>query len=123
MIPTSKHVESVYTGSSDSVLSALKSGKLSAEEIAATWCMDESTIEMDRSRNVGKAIEEAGGKFVDAPVSGGVIGAEKATLTIMVGASSKQVFEDVKPTLGLMGKKVLHCGDMGAGLAAKICNK
>jgi hypothetical protein len=53
----------------------------------------------------------------------GVYGAEQGTLTIMVGASSSDKFERAKPTLQMMSKRVIHCGDLGAGLAAKICNK
>ena len=58
---------------------------------------------------------------LDAPVSGGVGGAEGATLTFMCGGS-KDAFEKAKPILEAMGKKVVHCGDAGAGQAAKICN-
>jgi 3-hydroxyisobutyrate dehydrogenase len=123
MIPKLVHVQKVYTSSDASVLSALKSGSLSPDEVAATICMDESTIEMEGSRAVAQQIEQTGAGMVDAPVSGGVYGAEKGTLTIMVGASSKERFEKAKPTLELMSRKVIHCGDLGAGLAAKICNK
>lgn len=124
MIPKLVHVQKVYTSSdSPSVLSALKSGTLSPEEIAATICMDESTVEMEGSRAIAQQIEQTGAGMVDAPVSGGVYGAEKGTLTIMVGASSKDKFEKAKPSLELMAKRVIHCGDLGAGLAAKICNK
>lgn len=72
MIPKLTHVQHVYTSSSSpSVLSALKSGDLSPEEVKATMCMDESTVEMEGSRAVSEAIEETGAGMVDAPVSGG----------------------------------------------------
>ena len=72
MIPKLTHVEHVYTSSSSpSVLSALKSGDLSPEEVKATMCMDESTVEMEGSRAVSEAIEATGAGMVDAPVSGG----------------------------------------------------
>jgi 3-hydroxyisobutyrate dehydrogenase len=58
---------------------------------------------------------------VDAPVSGGVVGAEAGTLTFMVGAPEED-FGAVRPTLEVMGKRVVHCGGHGAGQAAKICN-
>ena len=58
---------------------------------------------------------------LDAPVSGGVGGAEAATLTFMAGGS-KEAFDKAKPVLEAMGKRVVHCGDAGAGQAAKICN-
>lgn len=124
MIPKLVHVEQVYTSStSPSVLSALQSGTLSPDQVSETICMDESTIEMEGSRAVAQQIESTGAGMVDAPVSGGVYGAEKGTLTIMVGASSPEKFERARPTLELMAKRVIHCGDLGAGLAAKICNK
>jgi hypothetical protein len=53
----------------------------------------------------------------------GVNGAENASLTIMCGASSSASFERAKPVLGMMGKKVIMCGGLGMGLAAKLCNK
>ncbi|KAJ9094677.1 hypothetical protein QFC21_005834 [Naganishia friedmannii] len=123
MIPKLTHVQSVYTStSSPSILSALKSGELTEQQVKETICMDESTIEMEGSREVCRAIEATGAGMVDAPVSGGVYGAEQGTLTIMVGASSAAQFERARPTLEMMSKRVIHCGDLGAGLAAKICN-
>ncbi len=72
MIPTSKHVQGVYVGSGNgSVLAALKSGALGEAEVHRTLCMDESTIEMDKSKAVCEEIERAGAACVDAPVSGG----------------------------------------------------
>lgn len=53
----------------------------------------------------------------------GVNGAENASLTIMCGASSPATFERAKPFLGMMGQKVIMCGGLGMGLAAKLCNK
>jgi 3-hydroxyisobutyrate dehydrogenase len=58
---------------------------------------------------------------LDAPVSGGVGGAEAGTLTFMAGGA-KDAFEKAKPLLEAMGKRVVHCGEAGAGQAAKICN-
>ncbi|KAH8085675.1 6-phosphogluconate dehydrogenase [Filobasidium floriforme] len=136
MIPTHTHVQSVYTGAPSSsssstsssvspdstVLAALKGGKLGKNEVENTLCIEQSTIRMDVSQQVGKEIEGAGGMWVDAPVSGGVNGAENASLTIMCGASSPASFERAKPVLGMMGKKVIMCGGLGMGLAAKLCN-
>jgi len=59
--------------------------------------------------------------FVDAPVAGGVMGAEKGTLTFMVGAESDD-FKSVEPILANMGKCIMHIGSNGSGVAAKICN-
>jgi 3-hydroxyisobutyrate dehydrogenase len=64
---------------------------------------------------------KAGMLSLDAPVSGGVGGAEGATLTLMVGGT-KDAFAKGQPILSGVGKKVVHCGDPGAGQSAKICN-
>ncbi|MCB2153213.1 MAG: 3-hydroxyisobutyrate dehydrogenase, partial [Rhodobacteraceae bacterium] len=58
---------------------------------------------------------------LDAPVSGGVGGASAGTLTFMVGGDAGS-FDKVKPLFDVMGQKAVHCGDAGAGQAAKICN-
>ncbi|CAN9081751.1 unnamed protein product [Alternaria alternata] len=119
MVPTGRHVQEVYVGESKSVLSALES--MSQEERAATLCVDQSTIEQKVSKTVALRLREAGADLVDAPVSGGVIGAEKGTLAIMVGGS-KSSFDRAVPVLESMSRKVTYCGDLGAGLAAKIAN-
>ncbi|KAF7681167.1 3-hydroxyisobutyrate mitochondrial precursor [Alternaria burnsii] len=119
MVPTGRHVEDVYVDGSKSVLSALES--MSQEERAATLCVDQSTIEQKVSKTVAWRLREAGADLVDAPVSGGVIGAEKGTLAIMVGGS-KSSFDRAVPVLESMSRKVTYCGDLGAGLAAKIAN-
>lgn len=62
-----------------------------------------------------------GARFIDAPVSGGVNGAEAGTLCFMVGGSESD-FNTVKQTLECMGQRIAHCGDYGSGQAAKICN-
>lgn len=66
-------------------------------------------------------VKSKGGSFVDAPVSGGVIGAENATLTFMVGGTETE-YNTVKGLLECMGQRITHCGDYGMGQAAKICN-
>jgi len=63
-----------------------------------------------------------GHDYADAPVSGGDVGAQNATLTIMVGAS-KTVFDRIQPILALMGKSVTHIGDVGAGQVCKVANQ
>merc|ERR1712039_1167866 len=79
------------------------------------------TCEPSVSQEVAAAAQAAGMSLVDAPVSGGTIGAEQATLTFMVGGS-EEAFRAAEPILNLMGKKVVHCGDVGMGQAAKLCN-
>lgn len=70
---------------------------------------------------VQKLVKSKGASFVDAPVSGGVIGAENATLTFMVGGTQEE-YNRVKGLLECMGQRITHCGDYGMGQAAKICN-
>lgn len=86
-----------------------------------TVFIDSSTISPDYVKRIQKDIASKGGRFVDAPVSGGVPGAEAGTLTFMVGGSDDE-FNAVKPILEGMGKKITHCGGYGMGQAAKICN-
>jgi len=87
--------------------------------------IDCSTIDPTSSREVANAVHStAQGRFVDAPMSGGVVGARAGTLTFMLGASSKTgaLVERVRPVLALMGRRVLHLGDQGAGLSGKLAN-
>ncbi|RGP81366.1 3-hydroxyisobutyrate dehydrogenase [Fusarium longipes] len=119
MVPTGKHVQEVYVGQGKSILEALKT--MGKDQRADTLCIDQSTIEQYVSKAVALQLRESGADLVDAPVSGGVIGAEKGTLAIMVGGS-KTSFDRSVPVLQSMSRKVTYCGDLGAGLAAKISN-
>ena len=84
--------------------------------------IDCSTIDPSTSRQVAQSVVDAGqGTFVDAPMSGGVVGATAGTLTFMVGAEAA-LMARVEPVLLKMGRKALHCGDQGAGLSAKLAN-
>ncbi|HEY8856948.1 MAG TPA: NAD(P)-dependent oxidoreductase [Rugosibacter sp.] len=89
---------------------------------AGLCVIDMSTIAPDAARLISIRLAEKGIKFLDAPVSGGEIGAINATLTIMVGGVH-EVFEEVKPVLLCMGKTVTWIGDSGAGQVAKACNQ
>ena len=82
----------------------------------STLCIDSSTIDIEAAKKIAKLCEAKSVRFNDAPVSGGVKGAEQATLTFMVGANSKADFEQVKPVLECMGKNIVHAGDIGCGL-------
>lgn len=114
MLPSGKHVLDAYQGTD---------GKPGLLEIAGpnTLFLDCSTINVDEAREAAALALEAGHRSVDAPVSGGVVGAEAGTLTFMVGALEED-FEVVKPVLETMGRRVVHCGDHGLGQAAKVCN-
>jgi 3-hydroxyisobutyrate dehydrogenase len=83
--------------------------------------IDCSTIDVESARKLHSMAGATRCLSVDAPVSGGVGGAKAATLTIMCGGSTAS-FEKAKPVLERVGKRVIHCGDVGAGQAAKICN-
>ncbi|TMP78927.1 3-hydroxyisobutyrate dehydrogenase [Pseudoalteromonas phenolica] len=111
MLPAGKHVKAIYTGENGLVNHLNKS----------TLVIDCSTIDAESAQFVGKALGEAGIKFVDAPVSGGVAGAAAGTLTFIVGGSTA-CFELANTILPTMGKNIYHAGDIGAGQVAKICN-
>lgn len=82
---------------------------------------DCSTVDVDSARTVAAQARGAGLGALDAPVSGGVTGAAAGTLTFMVGGDA-DAFDRVRPLFEIMGQKAVHCGDSGAGQAAKICN-
>ena len=109
MLPAGAHVRQVYESA---VLAAAAPG---------TLLIDCSTIDVDTARAVGAAADKAGHAMIDAPVSGGVGGAEAATLTFMVGGPA-DAFARAQPILEKMGKTIVHAGESGAGQAAKICN-
>ncbi|GAC1477218.1 MAG: 3-hydroxyisobutyrate dehydrogenase [Pseudarthrobacter sp.] len=114
MLPSGQHVLDAYRGANGAP-------GLLATAAPDTMFLDCSTINVDEAREAAAIALEAGHRSVDAPVSGGVVGAEAGTLTFMVGALPED-FETVKPILELMGKRIVHCGDHGAGQAAKVCN-
>jgi 3-hydroxyisobutyrate dehydrogenase len=111
MLPTGTIVRDVFSRAGG-VLSHVKQGAL---------LLDCSTISVEDARFVIAASAQAGFDMCDAPVSGGVAGANAATLTFMVGGST-QAFARAQPILASMGKAVIHAGGAGAGQAAKICN-
>jgi 3-hydroxyisobutyrate dehydrogenase len=111
MLPAGRHVSDVYTGSGG-VLASIDSG---------TLLIDSSTIDVATSRAMHEAAADAGYDMLDAPVSGGVTGAEAGTLTIMCGGS-EETYARAKPFLDVMGKNIFHAGGPGAGQAAKACN-
>jgi 3-hydroxyisobutyrate dehydrogenase len=111
MLPAGAHTRTVYLGD-DGVLASAAKG---------TLLIDCSTIDIDSAKVVHEAAAKAGFDFLDAPVSGGVGGAEAATLTFMCGGSEK-AFARAKPVLEKMGKRVVLAGGPGMGQAAKICN-
>lgn len=111
MVPEGKHSRAVYLND-DGIL---------AEADAGTLLIDCSTIDVATARDINAAATEAGFEMVDAPVSGGVGGAEAATLTFMVGGT-KGAFQKAEKILKPMAGKIFHCGGAGNGEAVKICN-
>jgi 3-hydroxyisobutyrate dehydrogenase len=109
MLPAGPHVKSVYA---EQVLPNAAKGAL---------LIDCSTIDVETARDVAKTASDAGLDMVDAPVSGGVGGAEAGTLTFMVGGPPG-AFDRALPVLEKMGRNIVHCGGAGNGQAAKICN-
>lgn len=83
--------------------------------------LDCSTVDVESARTTAQAAKNCGIQSVDAPVSGGTGGAQAGTLTFMAGGTDK-AFATVKPLFDIMGQKSVHCGAVGNGQAAKICN-
>jgi 3-hydroxyisobutyrate dehydrogenase len=110
MLPVGAHVREVF----------LNNGVIGAAD-PGTVLIDCSTIDVDSARAVHAAATEAGFAMLDAPVSGGTVGADAATLTFMCGGS-KATFEKARPILQGMGKNIVHCGEPGFGQVTKICN-
>jgi len=111
MLPEGKHSKEVFLGDNGIINKVSKNCLL----------IDCSTIDIQTSKEIGKKATEKGIQMIDAPVSGGVMGAQKATLNIMVGGS-KKAFDLALPLLKIMGKNIFHAGDLGSGNGAKICN-
>jgi 3-hydroxyisobutyrate dehydrogenase len=111
MLPAGRDVRALYLGP-QGLLASLSPG---------TLVIDASTIDVATAQEVAAAARQRGIEMLDAPVSGGVAGAEAATLTFMVGGSEAG-FARAKPLLAAMGKTIVHTGPSGTGQAAKICN-
>ena len=111
MLPASGHVEGLYLGN-EGLLAHIAPGTLVLE------C---STIAPASARKVHQAAAERGIPMLDAPVSGGTGGAAAGTLTFMVGGSDA-LFATLQPVLAQMGRNIVHCGEVGTGQIAKICN-
>jgi 3-hydroxyisobutyrate dehydrogenase len=111
MLPEGKHSKEVFLGDNGIINKVSKDCLL----------IDCSTIDIQTSKEIGKKATEKGIQMIDAPVSGGVMGAQKATLNIMVGGT-KEAFDLALPLLKIMGKNIFHAGDLGSGNGAKICN-
>ncbi|KAI8897829.1 NAD binding domain of 6-phosphogluconate dehydrogenase-domain-containing protein [Globomyces pollinis-pini] len=112
MLPASAHVKSVYLGE-NGLVEGLSPN---------TLVIDSSTIDPSTTKLVHQKLKDIKVDLLDAPVSGGTLGAQAGTLTFMVGADSDQLFNKSKETLVHMGKNITYCGTPGNGQVAKICN-
>ncbi len=112
MLPDAPSLEQVVLGA-DGILSALRPGSL---------FIDMSTTMPSVARKITEAVRAKGSEALDAPVSGGQVGAENATLAVMVGGSSA-AFERAQPIFQTMGKNVTLVGEAGAGQIAKAANQ
>jgi 3-hydroxyisobutyrate dehydrogenase len=92
------------------------------ERIDGLLVIDHSTISPGATREFADRLAQRGATLLDAPVTGGDVGARAGTLSIMVGGD-RQAFERAEPTLRLMGKTVTHLGPSGSGQACKACNQ
>ena len=108
MLPAGRHVRAAWLGE----------GGMAAASDPGAVLIDCSTIDVATAREVAAG---SGREMLDAPVSGGVMGAEGATLAFMVGGTEAG-FARAEPILAAMGRKIVHCGEAGAGQAAKLCN-
>ncbi|NUL45522.1 3-hydroxyisobutyrate dehydrogenase [Cellulosimicrobium funkei] len=120
MLPAGRHVVGALKGSDGSDGRDPVEGLLAAAA-PNTLFMDCSTIAVEDSVTVRELIAAAGHRVLDAPVSGGTVGAEAGTLAMMVGGAAEDVAE-ATPVLEVVGKRIVHCGPAGNGLAAKVCN-
>lgn len=109
MLPSSPHVRSVYEGA------------VFASAAPGTLLIDCSTIDPATTKALSSGASSRKLRMVDAPVSGGVGGAEAGSLTFMVGGAGPD-FEAAKPLLQAMGKNIVHCGGAGTGQIAKLVN-
>ena len=112
MLPDSPDVESVVLGK-DGVAEGIKPSSL---------YIDMSSIAPGTARKIHQALQAKGAEALDAPVSGGQVGAEQATLSIMVGGS-EAAFQRALPIFQAMGKNIVHIGGPGAGQVTKVCNQ
>ncbi|KAM9862087.1 3-hydroxyisobutyrate dehydrogenase [Leucobacter sp. BZR 635] len=113
MLPAGKHVLALYEGADGSGLLAAAA--------PGTLFLDCSTIAVDEARSAAQLAVAAGHRALDAPVSGGVVGAENGTLAFMVGGEATD-FDAALHALEAMGGRIVHCGGAGLGQAAKVCN-
>ncbi|MGH8719700.1 MAG: 2-hydroxy-3-oxopropionate reductase [Burkholderiales bacterium] len=113
MVPDTPHVEDVLFGTGGGVAAGLKPGKI---------VVDMSSISPVATKGFATKINQKGCEYLDAPVSGGEVGAKQATLSIMVGGK-QETFDKVKPIFELVGKNITLVGENGDGQTCKVANQ
>lgn len=113
MLPNARVVESVCTGDDGVFAGATKK----------TLIMDMGTTDLPITNALARQAQACGATYVDAPVTGGRVGASTGGLTIFVGADGEATFERVQPVLEVLGKNITHMGAIGSGQAAKVVNQ
>ena len=121
MLPAGEHVRDVYLGDQGNDQGNKDSAGVIASVSADTLLIDSSTIDVATAREVSRAAADKNLSMLDAPVSGGVGGAQAGTLTFMVGGDD-EAFARARPLLDVMGGNIIHAGGAGNGQAAKACN-
>jgi 3-hydroxyisobutyrate dehydrogenase len=111
MLPSGDHVRRVLTAP-NGVLESTRPG---------TLIVDSSTIDIIQARELHESVSSSDRRFLDAPVSGGVFGAQAGTLTFMIGGAAADL-DDARPAIEVMAGRIFHAGGPGSGQAAKICN-
>ncbi len=111
-VMTPEQVEDIYLGP-EGALKGARAGQV---------YIDTSTIDPMTTRKIGEALRGRDVAFIDAPISGGPLGAENGTLSVMVGADAAAL-EKARPVLEVFGKNIFHMGPIGAGCSTKICNQ
>jgi 2-hydroxy-3-oxopropionate reductase len=111
ILPDAKEIDEVLFAV-HGVVSGMTPGKI---------VVDMSTIDLFKSKTFAEKLAEVDCEYIDAPVSGGPLGAEKGTLAIMIGAK-EQTFEQIRGLLSAIAKTIVYCGENGLGLAAKMAN-
>ena len=115
MVTDGPDVEAVLFGENGALsdTSSTRSGVL---------CIDMSTISPALTRDLARRANQRGARYLDAPVTGGEVGAQNATLSIMVGGDEKD-FAFAQPVFQTLGKTITHCGVVGSGQSVKLCNQ
>jgi 3-hydroxyisobutyrate dehydrogenase len=118
MVTDSPDAEAVLLGSRGAAQGAARASAAGRKPLL----IDMSTIAPQAARAMGRRLAEQGLAFLDAPVTGGDVGARAGTLSILVGGAAEHL-EQARPVFEVLGKRITHCGPVGAGQAMKACNQ